>query len=57
MKVKYTTTVDVDLAKWAFEYGIDPKDTKEARRDLLLAMDNVINLLVQDYQQVSVKDA
>lgn len=53
MKVKFTATLDVDLAKWAYEYSLDPDDRKAIREDLLLALDNAVNLVVQDFQVVT----
>jgi hypothetical protein len=29
MKIKITQTVEIDPAKWALEYGVDPKNVRE----------------------------
>ena len=34
-KIRFTTPIEVDEAKWAEEYGLDPKDRLAIRQDVV----------------------
>lgn len=41
-KMRFVTTIEIDEAMWAAEYGIDPTDSLAVRDDVCAYLDNLI---------------